>query len=95
MGSSCRHLVGNFNRIYNRYVSVMFCTNHMLIQLSGKILIWAEPKKLHDQQLLVALTIALGFGLMGGATLLGVDGFLVVIVGGIMYLLRTCLTLLC
>lgn len=55
----------------------------------GKLLKWAEPSKLHDQQLLVALTVGLAFGWSGGSTLLGFDGFLLIFVGGIVYLSST------
>lgn len=51
----------------------------------GKLLKWAEPSKLHDQQLLVALTVGLAFGWSGMSTLLGLDGFLLIFVGGIVY----------
>jgi len=51
----------------------------------GKVLVWAEPAKLHDQQLLVALTVALAFAFVGGAHLLGVNGLILVVVGGVVY----------
>jgi hypothetical protein len=57
-----------------------------ILILQGKLLKWAEPSKLHDQQLLVALTVGLAFGWSGGSTLLGFDGFLLIFVGGIVYL---------
>jgi len=53
----------------------------------GKLLVWAEPAKLHDQQLLVALTIALAFAFVGGFQLLSMDALLTVAVGGVMYAL--------
>lgn len=40
---------------------------------------------MHDQQLLVALTIGLAFGWSGASTLLGLDGFLLIFIGSIAY----------
>lgn len=48
-------------------------------------MVFAEPAKLHDQQLLVALTVALAFCFVGGAHLLGINGLLLVVIGGVVY----------
>ena len=69
------------------FLLVFFFTGESINLFAGKLLKWAEPSKLHDQQLLVALTIGLAFGWSGASTLLGFDGFLLIFVGGIVYLL--------
>eukprot|EP01113_Clastostelium_recurvatum_P034193 TRINITY_DN4608_c0_g1_i4.p1 TRINITY_DN4608_c0_g1~~TRINITY_DN4608_c0_g1_i4.p1 ORF type:complete len:555 (+),score=95.81 TRINITY_DN4608_c0_g1_i4:209-1873(+) len=53
--------------------------------LVGKLLKWAEPAKLHDQQLLVALAVAFAFLYVGLFRLLNMDELLSVLVGALMY----------
>eukprot|EP01113_Clastostelium_recurvatum_P034059 TRINITY_DN4577_c0_g1_i3.p1 TRINITY_DN4577_c0_g1~~TRINITY_DN4577_c0_g1_i3.p1 ORF type:complete len:924 (+),score=245.49 TRINITY_DN4577_c0_g1_i3:65-2836(+) len=53
--------------------------------LIGKVLKWAEPKKLHDKQLLVALTIAIALVFVSSFRLLNLDELIGVIIGATAY----------